>query len=126
MSTDFTDLIGAPFRWGGRDRSTGIDCWGVCLEGLQRLGIPFQEDWAYNEEDARSVVRAARDCASRLERIEEQQAQPGDIAIMDSRHTGLVTDEGILHTCERFGCCLQSFDQLRVLYSKIEVYRWPG
>lgn len=126
MTADFTDLIGAPFRWGGRDPRTGIDCWGVCLEGLRRLGIPFRADWVYSEADARSLVRAVREGTSRLARIPEQQAETGDIVIMDSRHAGMVTDEGILHSCAGFGCCMQSAERLRILYRTLEWYRWQG
>jgi len=42
MSWD--DLVGTPWLEGGRDLD-GLDCYGVVLLGLERLGIPMLDVW---------------------------------------------------------------------------------
>lgn len=37
---DLSDLVGVRFKRGGRDQEHGLDCAGVVLEVLSRLGIP--------------------------------------------------------------------------------------
>ena len=57
------DLIGIPFERGGRDRRRGLDCLGVVLEVLERLGVPEPlrpDPWArlrelYSSEDPAAI-----------------------------------------------------------------------
>lgn len=42
--TSFSDLIGIRWVEGGRDAS-GMDCYGVVLEVLERLGLPMFDVW---------------------------------------------------------------------------------
>ena len=51
--TALADLVGLPFRTGGRDTrrdGSGIDCLGIVTEGLRVLGIPWQDPWELAEE----------------------------------------------------------------------------
>ena len=49
---DISDLIGVPFRRGGRDINTGFDCWGLAVEVYKRYGITIPE---YNHEDINAL-----------------------------------------------------------------------
>lgn len=40
---EYRDLIGVPFVDGGRDASTGLDCWGLALEMFRRQGIHIKD-----------------------------------------------------------------------------------
>ena len=42
-SEDVQDLVGVPFRYGGRSREEGLGCWGLALEVLRRMGRSFQD-----------------------------------------------------------------------------------
>lgn len=42
----FDDLVGIPFVEGGRDPAVGLDCLGIVLEGLRRLGIEAEDPWS--------------------------------------------------------------------------------
>jgi hypothetical protein len=41
------ELVGTPFRLHGRDRMTGLDCVGVVLAGLARIGCPATDVRGY-------------------------------------------------------------------------------
>lgn len=41
----FDDLIGVAWREGGRSVEEGLDCYGVVLVGLERLGLPMLDVW---------------------------------------------------------------------------------
>jgi cell wall-associated NlpC family hydrolase len=52
---DIEDMIGAPFKKGGRDLVTGVDCFGVLMECHRRVGkvIPdFRSPEFYHEIEA--------------------------------------------------------------------------
>jgi cell wall-associated NlpC family hydrolase len=43
---DTDDLIGTPWVEGGRDPESGLDCLGVALVVLERMGLPSFDPWA--------------------------------------------------------------------------------
>jgi len=44
----YTDLLGKPFRLGGRGPDF-YDCWGICLELGRRVGLALPEDFTPND-----------------------------------------------------------------------------
>lgn len=46
MGFDVTTLLGAPFKYGGRDAS-GIDCYGVVMEYYRQMGIEIEDPLEY-------------------------------------------------------------------------------
>lgn len=45
MRVDTDDLIGVPWQEGGRDARMGLDCLGVVLEVLSRMGLKAFDPW---------------------------------------------------------------------------------
>lgn len=43
---DTEDIIGTPWEEGGREPQKGLDCLGVVLLGLRRMGLPAFDPWA--------------------------------------------------------------------------------
>jgi len=39
---EYKDLVGIPFKYGGRDKS-GMDCWGLVVEIYRRMGIEIED-----------------------------------------------------------------------------------
>lgn len=86
--TIFQDLIGVPFVRGGRDRS-GLDCLGVVLEILDRMGIPREsrpDPWArlrelYDSRDRgalREILAGGQVIPSAWRRLETWPTTPRD------------------------------------------------
>ena len=56
---DYSDLIGVPFKNRGRDKNTGLDCYGLVMEVYKKIGIQLPEyyaDWD-NVEKINSIIR---------------------------------------------------------------------
>lgn len=89
-------LIGTPYRCGGRDPVSGLDCWGVVVAVRRRLGLPvedvlgYPEDWSAKGQGHldREVVRGPWD------RIAEPG--PGDVALYATRRDGIADHAGIV------------------------------
>ncbi len=43
---DYSDLIGVPFKNRGRDKDTGLDCYGLVMEVYKKIGIQLPEYYA--------------------------------------------------------------------------------
>ena len=122
------DLIGIPYVYGGRDPTLGLDCVGLLEVVLHRLGIPFSPP-ALDVQHAKEILRA----------IEQQQRSPvwqevapteiqtGDVALLGRHHVGVLIDGGVIHTCKRFGVCIQSPIMLQLsCYPSTRWYRYCG
>ena len=44
---EYSDLVGVPFKYGGRD-SAGMDCWGVVVAVYRALGIGVEDVGEYD------------------------------------------------------------------------------
>jgi cell wall-associated NlpC family hydrolase len=83
---DTDDIIGVPWIEGGRDPSSGLDCLGVVLLVLERMGLPSFDPWAVWA-DAwrrgwRQIEQAVPDGWSRLS--DGALLRPGDVVITQS------------------------------------------
>ena len=78
--------LGVPYRWGGTDPATGLDCSGLVQRAFEDLGI----DVPRVAEDQEDIGRAVPDLAS---------ARPGDLVVMDGgSHIGIYVGDGkMLH-----------------------------
>lgn len=84
-AVDTDDLIGVPWIEGGRDPKQGLDCLGVVLEVLERMGLPAFDPWAAWQgawrRGWRNIAEAIPDGWERLER--GTGLLPGDVVIVE-------------------------------------------
>jgi len=78
------DLIGTPFRDGGRDQATGLDCWGLVMEVYRRMGItvPDYGVTVPSAWDGTRVDRAAQEAKTTGLWMPAARPQPGDLIAM--------------------------------------------
>lgn len=88
--------LGVRFRYKGRDRN-GIDCVGVVVLSLAKLGIEMKVQPYGKQVRGNSVLNQLRANGRRVEILE---GQPGDIAVLnyrgESNHIGVLTGEGTM------------------------------
>lgn len=80
----YEDLLGVPFRWGGEDPATGLDCWGLARVLCARAGRALPSVGALAgraDRELADCAGAAGDVAPALERVADgwKRAQPGDL-----------------------------------------------
>lgn len=80
MSVD--DLIGIPFKWGGRDRS-GYDCYGLVMELFRRSGVSLAD--YPSSTDERSNIETVID-ALQKGWSETPKPKGGGIALFRNAH----------------------------------------
>lgn len=73
-------LIGTPFRFGGREPSSGLDCVGVVLESLKHVGIAAGLTPQYRLRNSSMAELRAYAAALRLAEVEDDLLA-GDILV---------------------------------------------
>ena len=110
---DYSDLIGVPFKDGGRDYHTGLDCYGLVMEVYRRMGIELPEYYA-PAMDSEAVNAQFKDGIHQWERV-DGNVPMSMIAIKFNssvvNHTGVYLGNCLfLHTRERIGCNVDRVD----------------
>jgi cell wall-associated NlpC family hydrolase len=96
--SDFDDLIGIPFELGGRTLA-GLDCAGLALEVLRRLGEPTPELPASESRSPAEAVEAWGDAWVRVGDRWADATMPGDVIVLDpgmrgrSAHLAVVAEK---------------------------------
>ena len=113
MQLNVSDLIGVPFVDGGRDPDTGLDCWGLFMIVMDRLGTPVP-DYKISCFDSTEIGRAARHAlATQWKKV--YQPAPGVGLVLDidpakpgiKQHFGVcVSKDRFIHTLEKTGVIL--------------------
>ncbi|MEJ5913339.1 transglycosylase SLT domain-containing protein [Pseudokineococcus sp. 1T1Z-3] len=83
--------LGVPYRWGGTDPATGLDCSGLVQRAFKDLGV--------------DVPRVAKDQGRLGERVPDlASARPGDLVVMDDGgHIGIYVGDGKMLHAPRTG-----------------------
>lgn len=109
---EINDLIGVPFKKGGRDLVSGVDCFGLLMECHKRLGkdIPDHRSPEFHHEIAMALADRKKDWICHFERtgaatVQESDCQPGRALLIKIRgcacHVGFVHKPGwFIHTWE--------------------------
>ena len=121
------DLVGIPYVTGGRDPVVGVDCVGLLELALERFGIRWR--CFVNTEDAEAMADtlSRQQCSPIWRKIEEAEARPGDVVVLNRHHVGILVDGGVLHSTRGHGSCIQSVTALRrSRYPVIAWYRYCG
>lgn len=117
-----TDYVGIPFVPGGRERSEGLDCWGLVRDVFaNQCGIDLPEYGEVSSTDLIAAARKVKSCYN--ERPWRMVIDPDrfDVAVMRlytsniPGHVGImVSDRWLLHTEESCGACVVRLDHATV------------
>lgn len=99
---NYSDLIGVPFQYGGRDHN-GLDCFGLVMEMLKRQGVNVH-DFGWHNDSA--IIQTMMLGASETMRWEPCELHPGAILLFKIgryvRHVAYVIENNkFIHCWER-------------------------
>jgi hypothetical protein len=80
---DAKKYLGVPYRWGGTDPATGLDCSGLVQRVMKDLGVSVPR----TVHEQRTVGRPVASLA---------QARPGDLLVFGSHHIGIYLGNGTM------------------------------
>ena len=127
---DVKGLVGTRFINGGRDKGTGLDCWGLVMEVFRRYGVEVPDftvdSFAFDKIDALAGEAAES-------RTWEEVYTPSDtdapLVVLMRMHPGLINHAGvyiggnrIIHTMQCVNAVLSRVDALE---SRIAGYYRP-
>lgn len=134
MRNDLADLIGIPFVDGGRNKETGLDCYGVCQAAARRFGQELP-DFTTACYDATIIHMTVLDQALTGNWTRLTEPEPGCLVVMAidpqvpdiCQHIGIHIGGGeILHTIKKIGSHIIKTDH-KFYKNKIKgYYRWNG
>lgn len=110
---EYSDLIGIPFRNRGRDRETGLDCYGLVQEVYRKSGVDLPEYTAdYNDMAGIDRLVKSNTQGYPWKRITEPVA-PCLVAIRFGSPPGVVNHTAVyvgagkfIHTRDKIGVCV--------------------
>ena len=108
----YTDLIGVPFKDGGRNKN-GLDCWGLVKILLERQCYKYIQDYyisAFNIKDIHDELETNRHTWRKIEKPEV-----GCVVLLANgctaaaNHVGIVVDDSrFIHAYARTGVCVSA------------------
>ncbi|MBQ8691286.1 MAG: C40 family peptidase [Phascolarctobacterium sp.] len=118
MSIDYSDLIGIPFKNRGRDKNTGLDCYGLVMEVFKRFGktIPEYSEDFNNVEKVSALITSKTAIKSNWAKV-DRLAMPVPCLIAMRfgvppgmvNHTGCYIGNGkFIHIRENIGVCVDN------------------
>lgn len=135
MVIHINDLIGVPFRDGGRNISTGLDCWGLVMEVYARLGIKVP-DYGKTIPSAYSsleIGKKAKDAGATGEWEKVDCPAFGDLVAMHTdmsvpgivNHFGVYINDGrFLHTVKNRNVHIAKTSAIEWGHRIVGYYRW--
>lgn len=124
----YKDLLGIPFKYGGRDKA-GMDCYGVVIEFFRQRGIQIEDPCTYSEKFATRSYDAFE--IHRTDRWQEVVGayQEGDVLLFSEGGCGVGTHcavylEGdrLLHSLEKIGVVISHLRHYK--RRLLKAYRW--
>ena len=131
--TDINELIGLPWKRGGRNPEEGFDCWGFLLWYYSKYtDIKIGYDFAILPGETKNIIRNAEKEIAKKRNWKQLKSPEENNAVALSRnskihHVGVWVGDGCLHVLEELGVVYNNRAQLnRNGYNKVEFYRWQG
>ena len=129
---EYRDLVGIPFVDGGRDPATGLDCWGIVMSAMLKLGkeVPDFKISCWSVQDIAGAFAIAVRDFEKAEGPEEGTivAMAQDPEYPDTvQHFGICIGAGrFLHAMQKIRSCAPRLDH-PFWKNKIRgYYRWTG
>lgn len=128
-ANEINELIGIPFVSKGRDPKTGLDCWGLCSEGLKKYGY-YVPKFVVDAYDIQLIEKHI--CIE--SKLWEEISEPEEPCVVVMRlgtanhvnHCALyIGDNQILNTREKTGSCLDRIDRPTIKATIRGYYRPP-
>lgn len=126
-------FVGVPFQSGGRDRATGLDCWGLVLAvARERFGVELPDYRGYECANNSGEIAKLFDARAGAgwHRITPFSEIDGDVVVLRlgavlPAHAGIVVDRGaMLHTMAGRNACVERY-RGRLWQNRVEgFYRW--
>jgi cell wall-associated NlpC family hydrolase len=129
---EYRDLVGIPFVDGGRDPATGLDCWGIVMAAMRKLGKEVP-DFKISCWAVRDIAGAFAIAVLDFEKAEGPAE--GTIVAMaqDPEHPDTVQHFGVcigggrfLHAMEKIRSCAPRLDHPFWKNRIRGYYRWTG
>lgn len=126
---EYTDLLGAPFVYGGRSVKEGFDCYGLAMEIYRRLGMRLPE---YQSTDQFSLIHKMIHEAKPLF-VEVVKPEPYCLATFIIRppyttHIGVVLKDSrrFIHIMQRRLVAIEWLDHVGWVRRNTGYYRWKS
>ena len=114
---EYKDLIGTPFIDGGRDKETGLDCWGLAREMFRRQGIEVPD---YHISAMRTAQIAREMTAEEMDWERIAEAEEGCLVLIRldpdvwANHVGIYLGAGkFIHAYSVAGTCIDRLARWR-------------
>lgn len=99
------ECLGTPFRHQGRLVGVGLDCAGVAVHVMRRLGIPYEDMRGYPRIPYDGMIAEVLDRQSHMMRVLDMQL--GDVLLMrfaaEPQHVAICAGDTIIHAFESSG-----------------------
>lgn len=118
---DVNDLIGKPYRLGGRGPFE-YDCWGLVVEIYKRLGVSLP-DYPSQTLSRTDIIRIIK---GEYLGVTEPTVDPKEydfVADLKKAHIGVYLQGRILHATNTHGVQLMALDTFRQTYTHTEFFR---
>lgn len=113
----YDDLIGTPFIDGGRDKETGLDCWGLAREMFRRQGIDVPD---YHISAMRTAEIAQEMNAEEMDWLRLDEPEEGCLVLLRldagvwANHVGICLGDGrFIHAYSSAGACIDRLARWR-------------
>ena len=127
----YKDLIGLPFREGGRNKYEGFDCWGLVLEVFRRHGIELP-DYKIGCMEASKIDNAIEENRPQWVKCDPNDPPVPSLVVIRfnqgqlCNHTGVYIGNGqFIHTRDRIGVNIDRVDN-PAWRKRIEGFYIPG
>ncbi|AXA66756.1 NlpC/P60 family protein [Pseudomonas oryzihabitans] len=106
------ETLGTPFHHQGRALGVGMDCAGVLVHVLFRLGLPFNDEMGYPRSPYDGQLEKILEAQPAMRRIPVAEAGEGDVLLMRLKtapqhiaiHAGFISGQPyVIHGSEQHG-----------------------